>query len=94
MLDELDLEDYDLILMDIQMPVLNGIDATRAVRNHPLHKDIPIIAVSGFAFEENIEEMKAAGVNDFIAKPVRKDELIGAINKVIILHSEALALYV
>lgn len=81
LLEELDAGEYHVVLMDIQMPVLNGIEATKRIRSHQKHKDIPIIAVSAYAFEENTEEMKKAGINDFIAKPVKKDELISKINR-------------
>jgi len=81
LLEELDREDYHLVLMDIQMPVLNGIDASIAIRNHQKHREIPIIGVSAYAFEEDVEKMKKAGINDCISKPVKKEELISKINK-------------
>jgi len=76
LLEELEKNDYDLILMEIQMPVLNGIEATKIIRNQEKHKDLPIIAVSAFASEENIDEMKKAGIDDYISKPIKKEELI------------------
>jgi len=81
LIEELDREDYHLILMDIQMPILNGIEATKKIRRHDKHKGIPIIAVSAYAFEENVEEMKKAGVNDFILKPIKKGDLMNKIDK-------------
>jgi len=80
LLNELDKEKYDIVLMDIQMPVLNGIDATKKIRSHHIHNDIPIIAISAYAFEENIEEMKQSGINDYVSKPIDKEELVGKIN--------------
>lgn len=61
--------DIDLILMDIKMPKMNGIEATRAIKS--FRKDIPIIAQTAFAMEEDRQNCFAVGVDDFIAKPVR-----------------------
>ena len=63
---------YDLILMDIHMPNMNGIDATRAIRSLPApYGRAPIIALSASAFREDQEDCRAAGMNDFLAKPYR-----------------------
>ena len=64
--------DYDMILMDVQMPVMNGYEATRAIRNssHELAKTIPIIAMTANAFSEDIQCSFAAGMNAHISKPV------------------------
>lgn len=67
--------DYDLILMDVQMPRLNGIDATRAIRALPEREHTPILAVTANAFDEDRERCQAAGMNDFIAKPVKSAHL-------------------
>jgi hypothetical protein len=69
---------YALILMDMQMPVLNGIDATRAIRNlgaDSLNRDTPILAMTANAFDEDRQVCLAAGMNDHIAKPVHPDRL-------------------
>ena len=64
--------DYDMILMDIQMPVLNGYEATKAIRrsSHKLAKTIPIIAMTANAFSEDIQYSLAAGMNAHVSKPV------------------------
>lgn len=63
---------YDLVFMDIQMPVLNGLDATRAIRRLPDEwaRSIPIIAMTADAFSENVMECLEAGMNGHIAKPI------------------------
>ncbi len=69
---------YDLILMDVQMPVMNGYEATRAIRacDHPLAKTIPIIAMTANAFAEDIKNALDAGMDAHVAKPVNL-ELLG-----------------
>ena len=64
--------DYDMILMDVQMPVMNGYEATKAIRrsSHELAKTIPVIAMTANAFSEDIQHSLAAGMNAHISKPV------------------------
>ncbi len=64
---------YDLILMDVQMPVLDGFACTRKIRKH--FKDIPIIAVTASPKNEIINEIMACGMNDFVSKPFKPNEL-------------------
>ncbi|MCM1046619.1 MAG: extracellular solute-binding protein [Candidatus Gastranaerophilales bacterium] len=63
---------YQMILMDVQMPVMNGYEATKAIRSldHPLAKTIPIIAMTANAFAEDVRDALAAGMNAHVAKPV------------------------
>ena len=72
-------EHPDLILMDIRMPEMNGLDATRIIKeaNH----DTPVIALSAYAFDENIREAKMAGCDEFMAKPFRVENLIEMVKK-------------
>ena len=72
-------EHPDLILMDIRMPDMNGLDATRIIKE--VNREIPIIALSAYAFDENIKEAKEAGCNDFMAKPFRVEDLLDKIQK-------------
>ena len=70
-------EHPDLILMDIRMPEMNGLDATRIIKE--VNHETPVIALSAYAFEENIREAKAAGCDKFMAKPFRVEDLIETI---------------
>ena len=76
--------DYDMILMDVQMPVMNGYDATRAIRRstHELAKTIPIIAMTANAFSEDIQHSLAAGMNAHISKPVDMKTLEKTIRRI------------
>ena len=66
---------YDLILMDMQMPILNGVDATMAIRADSLNRNTPILAMTANAFDEDRQVCLEAGMNDHIAKPVNPDRL-------------------
>lgn len=70
---------YDLILMDMQMPVLSGLDATRGLREMPAYAEVPIIAMTANAFEEDRRDCHEAGMNDFLTKPVDTDILFATL---------------
>ena len=72
-------EHPDMILMDIRMPGMNGLDATRIIKEVS-HKT-PVVALSAYAFEDNIREAKAAGCDEFMAKPFRVENLIEMVRK-------------
>lgn len=71
-------EHPDLILMDIRMPEMDGLDDTRIIKE--VNPDVPIIALSAYAFEENIREAQAAGCNGFLSKPFRVEDLLDKIH--------------
>lgn len=77
--------EYDLILMDLQMPVLDGCGATRAIRvcDHPSAKSIPIIAVTANAFSDDVRNALDSGMNAHIAKPIQTDQLKSLIQQVL-----------
>lgn len=73
--------DYALILMDVRMPEMDGIEATRAIRSLPAGRTIPIVALTANAFEEDRRSCAAAGMNDFLAKPIDVVALYSALLK-------------
>lgn len=69
----------DLILMDIRMPIMDGLEATMEIRK--INPDIPIVALTANAFDSDRERALADGCNDFIAKPIRKSDLLDLVQK-------------
>ena len=76
---------YDLILMDVQMPEMNGYEATSAIRasSHPLAKAVPIIAMTANAFVDDVREAIESGMDAHIAKPVQVDKLKATFQQVL-----------
>ena len=74
---------YDLILMDIQMPIMNGLEASKLIRamERPDAKDILIVGVSANAFSEDVQKAKQNGMNEYISKPIDMSKLFEAIKK-------------
>jgi signal transduction histidine kinase/CheY-like chemotaxis protein len=73
-------DSYDLVLMDLQMPEMNGLDATRAIRKAGYDR-LPIIAMTASAFKKDRNMCLEAGMSDYISKPLKKDELLNMITK-------------
>lgn len=73
-IDKVKQHEYDMIFMDISMPVLNGVEATKIIRNQ-LNIKTPIIAVTGFDSKKDIDRFLSAGMNDYIQKPINKNEI-------------------
>ena len=69
---------YDVVLMDIQMPEMNGLDATRAIRALPSCADLPIVALTAHALSEERENCLAAGLSAYVTKPFKAFELFAA----------------
>jgi CheY-like chemotaxis protein len=71
-------DDYDLICMDVQMPEMDGLEATRRIRalNTPKAREIPIIAMTANVFREDVEKCLNAGMNDHVGKPIDFNELL------------------
>ena len=78
-------ETYDCILMDVQMPVMNGYEATKCIRalDNPELKNIPILAMTANAFEEDRRSALECGMNGFVSKPIEIDELSRALENVL-----------
>ncbi|HVF15933.1 MAG TPA: two-component regulator propeller domain-containing protein, partial [Steroidobacteraceae bacterium] len=72
---------YDLILMDCQMPVMDGYAATRELRSHPKWQDLPVIAMTANAMVGDRGEVLAAGMNDYIAKPINITEMYATLGR-------------
>jgi CheY-like chemotaxis protein len=77
-------EHPDLILMDIRMPDMNGLDATRIIKE--VNHEIPIVALSAYAFDENIREARVAGCDEFLAKPFKVEDLLDTVSKYVESH--------
>ncbi len=72
---------YDLVLMDMQMPVLGGLEATQIMRQDPALQDLPIVALTAGGFNEDRDRFFAAGVNDYLMKPFEYKDLIAALER-------------
>ncbi len=74
-------ESVDLILMDISLPEMNGLEATKIIKAEQTTKDIPVIALTAHAMKTDREEAMSAGCDDFFTKPIDEEKLLDTINK-------------
>jgi len=72
---------YDIVLMDIKMPIMNGLEATKAIKEK--HPDLPILALTANAFDSDRQLAMDAGCNDFLTKPVCSEECLETIKRYI-----------
>jgi len=79
--------DYALIMMDMQMPRLSGIEATRAIRLQPGREQTPILALTANAFDDDRQSCLEAGMNDHIAKPIDRNILFETLLKWLTKHN-------
>ena len=75
------LKDYDLIIMDIQMPVMDGFEATKIIRGYPQYRDTPIVAMTANALSEDQDRSLAAGMNSHLTKPMQYEEVIAELER-------------
>ncbi|ERM83907.1 hisitidine kinase [Rhodonellum psychrophilum GCM71 = DSM 17998] len=82
-LEKLANEDFDLILMDINMPVMDGIECTKAIREleDPKKASVPIVAITGNYKNYTLDDFKKAGLNDYVQKPLDYDYLLATVRK-------------
>jgi CheY-like chemotaxis protein len=82
-------ERYNMIFMDIQMPVMDGYEATRRIRGlkHPWAREVPIVAMTANAFREDIERCLQAGMNAHVSKPLDVEEVLTRLRRYLTLKS-------
>lgn len=73
----------DLIIMDIEMPVMTGIEATSLIKSDPATSHIPLIALTSLGSEEDIKRVRDAGADEFLNKPISRDSLQTAVRKLL-----------
>ena len=78
---EVEKEHYDLILMDIELPVMDGISAIRIIKSKPGYNNVPNIALTAFAMKGDREKFLAAGFDDYISKPIDVPEFMKKMQK-------------
>jgi CheY-like chemotaxis protein len=74
-------ESFDAVLMDVQMPVMDGLECTRTIRRQFMNKKIQIIAVTGYSNPSDRQRIMASGMDDFIVKPYEEEDLLKKIHE-------------
>jgi CheY-like chemotaxis protein len=82
-------ERFDLILMDIEMPIMGGLEATPLIRQLPLGKSVPIIALTAHSMPEKLAEFEQAGIDDYLIKPFDKEKFQAIVEKYLITKDNA-----
>jgi len=85
-IDMLDIKDYNAVLMDIQMPVMDGLTATKKIRENKKYSELPIIALSAHSLPEDMEKSLECGMNDHITKPIDNEALCATLKRWIAPH--------
>ena len=80
-LSALEQDDYDVVLMDLHMPIMNGYEASTEIRKNPRYAQLPVIALSASVTEEDRQRSLAAGMNDFISKPINVNDLLATLEQ-------------
>lgn len=82
-LDIMETQDIDVILLDINMPVMDGMQCARSIRSlsDPKKSQVPIIAITGNAKNYTMEDFKAVGINEYLPKPLNFDQLVTTVNQ-------------
>ena len=81
---------FDAVLMDIHMPVMDGLEATRRIRRDERFRDLPILAMTAAVMAKDQAECREAGMNDHVAKPIRPEQLLGVLERWIVLRERAM----
>jgi CheY-like chemotaxis protein len=78
---------FDIILMDVQMPEMDGLEATRLIRRRTEHQPV-IIAITANSFQQDQDECLQAGMDDYLSKPIKLEELVNMLRKAVALLEE------
>lgn len=81
-IDKVQQANFDLILMDLEMPVLDGLSAAKAIRALPIYAQIPIIALTAHSLPEKLQEISAAGMDGYVIKPFDLDKLRAVLHRI------------
>ena len=80
---------FDLVVMDVQMPVMDGLAAVRELRRRPYGRDLPVIGASAGVLTDEVQDALNAGMNDFVSKPFEVGSLLSVIRRCAIRHDQA-----